>query len=228
MTRFGDGPEADVGGHPQPRVAVLVGAAVREIPRRLGRVASGGLQLLARQLQAGLEQALLRAEVAADERNVDAGLFLLPTVIMLLVFGPLSGILAKRVGAKVPLVVGSILVSVAYAQLAIAHTALWQIVVSGLITGAGMGLLFAAMSNAIIDVVPATHTGEAISVNSITRTIGGSIGTSVVAAVLIANSTPRGLPLDAAFTQGFWICAGVAAASVIAALALPKRRRSSQ
>jgi EmrB/QacA subfamily drug resistance transporter len=157
-----------------------------------------------------------------------AGLFLLPTVIMLLVFGPLSGILAKRVGAKVPLLVGSILVSVAYAQLAIAHTALWQIVVSGLLTGAGMGLLFAAMSNAIIDVVPATHTGEAISVNSITRTIGGSIGTSVVAAVLIANSTPRGLPLDAAFTQGFWICAAVAAASVVAALALPKRRRSSQ
>ena len=157
-----------------------------------------------------------------------AGLFLLPTVIMLLVFGPLSGILAKRVGAKVPLLVGSILVSVAYALLAIAHTALWQIVVSGLITGAGMGLLFAAMSNAIIDVVPATHTGEAISVNSITRTIGGSIGTSVVAAVLIANSTPRGLPLDAAFTQGFWICAAVAAASVVAALALPKRRRSSQ
>jgi EmrB/QacA subfamily drug resistance transporter len=155
-----------------------------------------------------------------------AGLFLLPTVLMLLVFGPLSGILAKRVGAKVPLLAGSILVALSYGLLAVAHTALWQVVVSGLLTGAGLGLTFAAMSNAIIDAVPATHTGEAISVNAITRTIGGSIGTSVVAAVITANSTPRGLPLDAAFTQGFWVCAAVAVAGVIAALALPSGRRS--
>jgi EmrB/QacA subfamily drug resistance transporter len=154
-----------------------------------------------------------------------AGLFLMPTVLMLLVFGPLSGILAKRVGAKVPLVAGSILVALSYGLLAVAHTSLWQVVVSGLLTGAGLGLTFAAMSNAIIDAVPATHTGEAISVNTITRTIGGSIGTSVIAAVISANSTSRGLPLDAAFTQGFWVCAAVAVVGVIAALALPSRRR---
>nr|WP_062524734.1 hypothetical protein [Demequina rhizosphaerae] len=87
-----------------------------------------------------------------------------------------------------------------------------------------MGLVFAAMSNAIIDAVPASHTGEATSVNAIVRTIGGSIGTSVVAAVIAGNSSPQGVPLDAAFTQGFWVCAGVALLGVIAALLLPSRR----
>ncbi|WP_062298648.1 MFS transporter [Demequina maris] len=153
-----------------------------------------------------------------------AGLFLLPTTLMMLVFGPLSGILAKRLGAKVPLVVGGVLVTAAFAVPAVAHSALWHIVLSGVLTGAGMGLVFAAMSNAIIDAVPASHTGEATSVNSIVRTIGGSIGTSVVAAVIAGNSSPEGVPLDAAFTQGFWVCAGVALLSVIAALLLPSRR----
>ena len=71
-------------------------------------------------------------------------------------------------------------------------TQLWQMLVSGLLTGAGIGLAFAAMSNAIIESVPATQTGEATSVNAIARTIGSSIGTAVVAAVITSNSTAAG------------------------------------
>ena len=96
---------------------------------------------------------------------------------------------------------------------------------SGLLTGAGIGLAFAAMSNAIIESVPAAQTGEASSVNTIARTIGSSIGTAVVAAVITSNSTPQGLPTDDAFTAGFWVCAGVAVLAVVASLALPSARR---
>ncbi len=154
-----------------------------------------------------------------------AGLFLLPTTLMMLVFGPLSGLLDRRYGPKLPMVLGAAAVTAAFALPAIGHGALWQIVGSGLLTGAGMGLAFAAMSNAIIEEVPASHTGEATSVNAIVRTIGGSVGTAVVAAVIASNSTSQGLPLDTAFTQGFWVCAGVAAVSVLAALALPSTRK---
>jgi MFS family permease len=157
-----------------------------------------------------------------------AGLFLLPTAVMMLVFGPLSGLLDRRHGPKLPLVLGAACVTAAFALPALAHGALRQIVASGLLTGAGMGLAFAAMSNAIIESVPRTRTGEATSVNSIVRTIGGSIGTAVVAAVVASNSTPAGLPLDRAFTQGFWVCAGVAVLGVVAALALPSAHRLHQ
>ena len=155
----------------------------------------------------------------------EAGLFLLPTTVMMLVFGPLSGLLDRRYGPKLPLTLGAVLVTAAFALPAISHVAMWQIVVSGLLTGAGMGLAFAAMSNAIIESVPATHTGEATSVNSIVRTIGGSIGTAVIAAVVASNSTPQGVPTDQAFTTGFWICTTVAVLAVIAALAMPSARR---
>jgi MFS family permease len=157
-----------------------------------------------------------------------AGLFLLPTTLMMLVFGPLAGLLTRRFGPKVPLTLGAIAVTAAFVLPALAHDAVWHILVSGLFTGAGIGLAFAAMSNAIIESVPATHTGEATSVNTIARTIGSSIGTAVIAAVITSNTTSRGLPTDDAFTLGFWLCAAVAVLGVAAALALPSARRRRQ
>ncbi|MFF5290365.1 MFS transporter [Paractinoplanes globisporus] len=155
----------------------------------------------------------------------EAGLFLLPTTLMMLVFGPLSGLLERRYGPKLPLFLGAVAVVAAFAIPAIAHDRLWQILLSGFLTGAGIGLVFAAMSNAIIETVPATHTGEATSVNAIVRTIGGSVGSAVVAAIVASDTTAQGIPTDDAFTTGFWACAGVAVIAVIASLALPSARK---
>ncbi|AGZ41578.1 MFS transporter [Actinoplanes friuliensis] len=154
-----------------------------------------------------------------------AGLFLLPTVLMMVVFGPLAGLLDRRYGPKVPMFLGAVSVVVAFALPALGHGAIWQVLASGVLTGAGIGLAFAAMSNAIIESVPAAQTGEASGVNTIARTIGSSIGTAVVAAVISSQSTPQGLPTDKAFTYGFWVCAAVAVLAVAASLALPSARR---
>jgi EmrB/QacA subfamily drug resistance transporter len=155
----------------------------------------------------------------------EAGLFLLPTVVMMVLFGPIAGLLNRKYGPKLPMFLGTVLVVAAFALPAIGHGEIWQVLASGLLTGAGIGFAFAAMSNAIIEAVPPSQTGEATSVNSIARTIGSSIGTAVVAAVITSNTTPQGLPTDAAFTDGFWVCAGVAVLAVVAALLLPSAHR---
>ena len=155
----------------------------------------------------------------------EAGVFLLPTVAMMVVFGPVAGILVRRIGPKVPMLAGGILVTLAFILPALGHGEIWQVVVSGLLTGAGIGLAFASMSNAIIESVPALQTGEAISVNTIARTIGSSVGTAVIAALITSNSTPQGLPLDDAFTVGFWVCAGVGVLAILAALVAPSARK---
>ncbi|MFD3453872.1 MFS transporter [Streptomyces sp. NPDC058691] len=157
-----------------------------------------------------------------------AGLFLLPTVLTMVVFGPLAGALDRRHGPKVPMVIGAVCVVVAFAFPALGHGQIWQVLVSGVLTGAGIGFAFAAMSNAIIESVPAAQTGEASGVNTIARTIGSSIGTAVVAAVITSHTTAQGLPTDTAFTAGFWTCAGVGVLAVVAALALPSARRRHQ
>ncbi|WP_349865905.1 MFS transporter [Leifsonia sp. WHRI 6310E] len=154
-----------------------------------------------------------------------AGLFLLPTVIMMVIFGPVAGILVRKVGPKPPMIAGGILVTAAFVLPAISHGELWQVVASGVLTGAGIGLAFASMSNAIIESVPAGQTAEAMSVNTIARTIGSSIGTAVIAAIISSNSSPQGLPSDDAFTIGFWVCAGVAVLAIVAALIAPSMRK---
>ncbi|GIM88623.1 MFS transporter [Paractinoplanes toevensis] len=154
-----------------------------------------------------------------------SGLFLLPTVVTMVIFGPLAGILNRKFGPKLPMFLGALFVVAAFGVPALAHGELWQVVLSGVLSGAGIGLSFAAMSNAIIESVPATQTGEATSVNTIARTIGSSIGTAVVAAVITSHTTAQGLPTDDAFTYGFGVCGVVAVLAVAAALALPRARR---
>jgi EmrB/QacA subfamily drug resistance transporter len=154
-----------------------------------------------------------------------AGLFLLPTVLMMIVFGPVAGLLDRKFGPKLPMFIGTVLVVLAFVVPAIGHGAIWPVLLSGVLTGAGIGFAFAAMSNAIIEAVPAAQTGEASGVNTIARTIGSSIGTAVIAAIITSHTTARGLPTDAAFTTGFWVCAGVGVLAVAAALALPPAHR---
>ena len=154
-----------------------------------------------------------------------AGLFLLPTVLMMIVFGPLAGLMDRRYGPKVPMILGTVLVTIGFLVPAISHGTVWMILLSGIFVGAGIGSAFAAMSNAIIESVPAAQTGEATGVNAIARTIGSSVGTAVIAAVLTTGASAQGLPTDQAFTNSFWICAAVAALAIVIALALPQPNR---
>ncbi|ROQ38692.1 EmrB/QacA subfamily drug resistance transporter [Frondihabitans sp. PhB188] len=161
-----------------------------------------------------------------------SGLFLLPTVLMMIVVSPISGALVRRLGAKPPLVIGGILLTAAFVLPALTHEHTWQILLSGILTGAGIGFGLAAASNAIIESVPKAQTGEAISANTVVRTIGSSVGTAVIAALISSHSkvftTPAGsiaLPSGDTFTIGFWACAGVGALAIVAALAAPGLRK---
>jgi hypothetical protein len=56
------------------------------------------------------------------------------------------------------------------------------------------------------------------------RSIGGSVGSAVVAAVLTGQVTAQGIPTDHAFSAGFGVSAAVAALAVVASFLLPRRR----
>ncbi len=154
-----------------------------------------------------------------------SGLFLLPTVIMMVIAGPIAGFLVRSVGPKVPMLLGALSVTAAFIVPGFTHAELWQVVLSGILTGIGIGLALAATSNAIIESVPAEQTGQAIGANTVLRTIGSSVGTAVIAALISSHTTAQGLPTDDAFTVGFWTCAGVGALAILGALAAPSIRR---
>ena len=154
----------------------------------------------------------------------EAGLFLLPTVVAMVLAGVAAGILIRRIGPKIPMILGGVSVTVAFLIPALGHAEEWQIIVSGILTGIGIGMALAATSNAIVESVPATQTGEAISANTVIRTVGSSIGTAVIAALISSNITAQGAPTDDAFTIGFWVSAAVGVLAIIAALVAPSQR----
>lgn len=162
----------------------------------------------------------------------EAGLYLLPTVLAMVVFGPFAGFLVRKVGPKVPMMIGGVLLVVAFVIPAIKHDNIWEVIVSGILTGAAIGMGLASMSNAIIESVPATQTGEATSVNAIARTIGSAIGTAVIAAIISSHTVTvgplAGAPTNDGFTIGFWACAGIAVLAFIAALVAPGLRKSRE
>jgi EmrB/QacA subfamily drug resistance transporter len=153
-----------------------------------------------------------------------AGLFLVPTTLASVITSPISGKLSKVVGSKVPLVLGSVLTTIAFAVLAVSGSR-WEIYVAATLIGAGTGFSFASMTTLIVEAVPAGQTGVATGINTIVRTIGGAIGADIVASVLGAHLLATGEPTKHGYTITFSLCAAVMVAGVLAALAVPGHTR---
>jgi EmrB/QacA subfamily drug resistance transporter len=154
----------------------------------------------------------------------EAGLFLLPSAAVMLVAGPLAGALGNRFGSRVPLVLGTMVATAAFVLLAVAHDARWEIYLSGALMGVGIGFSFAAMANLIVDAVPQEQVGVATGINSIMRTIGGSLGAQIAASIVATHVVVRThLPDEAGFTEAFVLSAVVLVLACVAALAIPRR-----
>jgi hypothetical protein len=63
--------------------------------------------------------------------------------------------------------------------------------------------------------------------NAISRTMGGALGTAILAQVLTSRVDGAGTPLDSGFTTGFWVCVAVAVVALLAAAVLPARRATA-
>jgi EmrB/QacA subfamily drug resistance transporter len=146
-----------------------------------------------------------------------SGLILLPSSVTMFLAGMYSARAARRIGPKSVVVIGSLIVALAMAMVAFAHAHPWQLVLANGVMGAGIGLIFACLSNLIVAAVPAEQTGVASGMNANIRTVGGSIGAAVMATIVTATVFPDGLPHESGYTNGFvmltvamLVCAAVA------------------
>jgi MFS family permease len=154
-----------------------------------------------------------------------AGLFLVPATIAMLITSPLGGRMSGAVGSKVPLVLGSAVTVCSFLVLALDHSRL-AIYLAATLLGIGVGFAFASMANLIVEAVPPNQTGVATGMNTIVRTIGGAIGAEVAATIIAANVLRDGLPAEHGYTLTFGLCAGVVGVGVLASLAVPARGRA--
>jgi EmrB/QacA subfamily drug resistance transporter len=154
----------------------------------------------------------------------EAGLFLLPATVAMLLVGPLAGRMSVTVGSKVPLALGALLSAVAYVILALLHDHGWQIAVATFVLGMGIGLAFASMANVIVESVRPEETGVATGMNVIFRNIGGAMGGQISASILTAAVAVGGFPTEDAFVDSFWLAGGMLLLGFVAALLVPRAK----
>lgn len=157
----------------------------------------------------------------------ESGLLLLPQTIATFFGGIAAGRLAARYGSKALLVVGATLTAVGTFGMAFAHGELWMVIIETTILGLAFGLAFAAMSNLVVAAVPQSQTGVASGMNTNIRTVGGAIGSAVLATVVTSNLEPSGLPHEAGYTHGFLLLAITSTAAAIVAVLVPVVRATT-
>ncbi|HEY8315392.1 MAG TPA: MFS transporter [Gaiellaceae bacterium] len=153
-----------------------------------------------------------------------AGLFLVPSTLAMLVFGSQTGRLEKLFGSKPPLLAGGVFAGASFLMLGLARGERWEIYIASALLGSGIGLAFAAMANLIIENVGPAQTGVATGMNTVTRTVGGGFGGAATASILAATVGASGYPTAHAYTSAFLLCAGALAIGVVAGLWIPQRR----
>ncbi|NRQ49142.1 MFS transporter [Aeromicrobium sp. YC3-14] len=151
----------------------------------------------------------------------ESGMLMLPSAVATFLTGLVAASIAQRIGAKTVVVFGSAVGALGMFLLAFFHDEKWQVAVANGIVGIGIGLAFACLAGLIVAAVTPEQTGVASGMNANIRTIGGSIGTAVMASIVTAHYLPNGFPKEIGYTAGFLVLAGGLLAAAIAGLAIP-------
>jgi EmrB/QacA subfamily drug resistance transporter len=153
-----------------------------------------------------------------------SGLLMLPSTLGMLVAGPWAGRLAAS-SPRRPLVLGTLIMGLAFVVYATAHGSEWEVCVGGALTGLGIGFAYASMANLVVGSVPPDEVGIATGINTIMRTLGGALGAELVATLLTAKTIAgTSIPSESAYTVAFVVAAVASLLAMVAALAIPRPR----
>ena len=151
-----------------------------------------------------------------------AGAALLPLPLVISVMSPLIGSLAGRIGARLPLAIGSFVATSGFLlALRIGDAArYWTDVLPAVfVISLGVSGAVAPLTTAVLSSVDAHHTGSASGLNSAVARTGGLIATALLGTVIAA----AGAELWAAFRTATLIGAATCAAAALSVLALIDR-----
>lgn len=156
---------------------------------------------------------------------ITAGLCMVPSGLAMVVFAPVSGGIIRRFGGKSALITGAAVMVVGYVGRVFFWDSIASVIIGSTVVSIGTAIAYAAMPTLIMGAVPITETASANGLNSLVRSIGTSTSSAAVAAVLTSVTLTVGsarLPSFEAFKDVFWMAALASAASMVAAVFIPR------
>jgi MFS family permease len=165
---------------------------------------------------------------------IDTGRVQLPFAIVLLIFGPTSGIIISKLGSLKPIIFGSTLTTLGFAIILLFHS-------SELLISTGLGILSAGLSlaavgamNIIILSSPRESSGVTIGMSSMLRIVGSSIGPALAAMYMQTNQSvinvkgiTESLPSSFSFDLIFLTAVILSIVSIILSILLSKKMNAS-
>jgi len=144
-----------------------------------------------------------------------AGAVLVPFVVLMFLFSGRTGMLADRIGARLPLTVGPVIAALGYALFAwlpsqgsFATTVLPAVLVLGI----GMAITVAPLTTTVMNAVASEHAGVASGINNAVSRTAGLLGIAAFGLVVTAAPSFHG-----GFRQVMLVCAGLAVIGGVAA-----------
>jgi EmrB/QacA subfamily drug resistance transporter len=160
---------------------------------------------------------------AAGYSATAAGAALLPLPLILTVTSPVAGALVGRIGTRLPLTIGPLVVAAGF-LLALridSGASYWTSVLPMiLVIALGMSAAVAPLTTAVLTSVDQEHTGSASGINSAVARSGGLVVTALLGSVLAAEGARLLSAYHVAMSVGALICA---AASLCAATLLDRK-----
>jgi EmrB/QacA subfamily drug resistance transporter len=156
------------------------------------------------------------------------GLTLLPQTAAGFIAGLLAGQLGRRFAARDVVLGGTLLTALAYGLITVAHDEHWQLNIAFVLLGFGTGTTQASMANVVVTAVPREQTGAASGMNANIRTIGGAIGSAVMATVVTSTAPPGGLPTESGYTTGFLLLTVAMVGATLATRVMPDPSRAAR
>ena len=152
---------------------------------------------------------------------LSTGVRLLPVAICVAISSILGARLAVRIGTKLVVAAGLLLMAAFYAWVTTVavSTGYGTIAAQMVVAGTGMGLTSAPATEAIMGVVPKAKAGVGSAVNDATRLLGGTLGVAVIGSVyasLYASRLTSGLPGGLPAAVGRTAHASIGAALTVA------------
>ena len=169
---------------------------------------------------------------------LQAGLDTLPMAAMTVLVAPLSGMVVGRRGARLPLVVAGVFLTVSGLMLTgvTATTPFVWLFAAYTVFGLGFGVVNAPITNAAVSGMPDSQAGVAAAVASTSRQIGQVLGVAVLGSLATAGLVAGGLPgrgsgggaAGAAFAlathPGWWVLAGCGVVVLVLAFVTTSRQ----
>ena len=147
---------------------------------------------------------------------LQAGLSLLPVTLIMLAFSARSGQLATRIGPRLQMTAGPIVIGVGLALLSmVTHGAdyLTHVLPAVLVFGVGLAITVAPLTSTALGAVAPDHAGIASAVNNVVARAGGLLAVAVLPA--IAGIAGAGALVPADLANGFVTAVRVAGAACV-------------